>query len=185
MTAQRLRDLALAVLIGASVVDALPNWILPGLDRVDAVVSRPLRAMGIWQGNYRLFAPDPDRVNSWLEVVVMFDDGRNATWTTWDWRERGFYERIARGHAVKWAELVQRDNQKVLHRALSRWAMRHLRPPGDGPRPRPVGVQIVRHRWPIPRPGPRKAAMWRAYGTLPPPRDTYRGMKVIHEQEAR
>jgi len=181
---RRARDLLLLAVVGLSLVDAIPNWLVPGLPQIERVARKPLLAMGIWQGNYKLFAPDPNRVNEWLLVEVGFDDGQVATWTTWDWRQRGFFERIARAQAPKYVEQVSRNDQHQLHLGLARWAIGHLRPPERG-LTRPAFVRITRHRWVAPPPGPSRDAQWARFGTLPPPRDTYNVTRVIYEREAK
>lgn len=178
---RRVRDLLLLVLVLLSLIDATPNWLVPGLDRVERVARKPLLALGIWQGNYQLFAPDPDRVNEWLLVEVGFEDGREATWTTWDWRQRSFIERIARGQAHKYVEQVSRNNQGLLHQGLARWATQNLRPQGGG-RPRVSSVRITRHRWIAPPPGPARDEQWARFGTLPPPREAYNVTRVLYER---
>lgn len=180
---RRLRDVLLLALVAISLVDATPNWLIPGLASVERVVRKPLLALGIWQGNYKLFAPDPDRVNEWLAVEVGFADGQEAVWTSWDWRDRSFVERISRGHAQKYIEQVGHENQHLLHQGLARWATLHLQPPGGGGA-RPTSVRITRHRWVVPPPGPARDAQWARFGTLPPPRSAYNATRVLYEREA-
>lgn len=182
--ARRVRDLALGLVVVASVIDIAPNWLIPGLGAVESVVAAPLRAAGLWQGNFRLFAPDADRTNEWLEVEVVWADGTTSVWQSWDWRARGFVERIARGHAQKYVEQVANPRAVLLHRGLARWAQRTLTPP-SGVRQTAASVRIVRHYWVAPPPGPQRDAMRQRLGALPPPRDQYALTQPLYSRPKR
>jgi hypothetical protein len=54
-------------------------------ERFAAELHYPLTLTGLWQGPWRLFGPDVDKVNLRLTAVVQFADGATATWASPDW----------------------------------------------------------------------------------------------------
>lgn len=46
-----------------------------------------LTVTGLWQGPWRLFGPDVDKVNLRLAAVVQFADGATANWQSPEWPE--------------------------------------------------------------------------------------------------
>lgn len=185
---ERLRDAMVVAVVLGSLVCATPAWLVsgwvPGWDALQGGVRTAWRAMGIEQGNYRLFGPHPDRANDWIEVKLVFSDGQRATWTSWDWQRRGVLERVARTHAPKWVERVADEDQKILHRGLARWARRNLRPPVETGA-RPVQVVILRHRWWVPPAGPARERQRARFGRLPPPREAHPHTTTLHRQRFR
>ncbi len=54
----------------------------------------PLTITGLWQGPWRLFAPDIRRANLRLAASIQFTDGATATWTSPDWPEVSAWQKF-------------------------------------------------------------------------------------------
>ncbi len=166
---RRWRDVAVAAALAVVLVDALPTW-LPGIRPLDRAVGAVVRPLGLWQGNWRLFAPNPDRLNAWVEARVSWSSGDITTWESPDWQARSFLERYTTGRWHKMIEAVRTDERPMLHDHLARWVAANTAPPADGATP--LRVELVRHWWMVPAPG-RIAEARERWGRLPPPRDEY------------
>jgi len=61
-------------------INRLHQWLE---DRIDIVLD----LTGLWQGPWKLFGPDVDKVNLRLSAIVTFADGATATWASPEWQE--------------------------------------------------------------------------------------------------
>lgn len=52
---------------------------------VKDAINFPLLVTGLWQGPWRLYAPDVDKDNLQLKADLVFADQATATWTSPDW----------------------------------------------------------------------------------------------------
>jgi hypothetical protein len=50
-------------------------------------INLPLVVTGLWQGPWRLYAPDVDKDNLRLKADLVFADQATATWTSPDWAQ--------------------------------------------------------------------------------------------------
>jgi hypothetical protein len=71
---------------------ALPILVIDGFRPLNSAhawlaekLHYPLTITGLWQGPWRLFGPDVDKVNLRLSAIVQFADGATATWASPDW----------------------------------------------------------------------------------------------------
>ncbi len=135
-------------------------------DFLDPVVDK----LGLWQGNWRLFAPDPDHMNTWVEAKVTFSDGGVWAWKTPDWRRRGHLEKFIQGRHPKFWDAFRLDNRRSVWPYIADYAARIAPRPSPGARPRTV--ELIRHWWDVPPPD-EIAAVVREYGQAPPPRDKF------------
>src|SRR5882672_8245636 len=87
MSLHRLRLYAVNTLIAAIllvvVIDTLPQ--MPSAVRL-ALMPLIVR-LGINQGTWGLFAPEPDRINTRLRAEITYRDGERREWHGPDWRQ--------------------------------------------------------------------------------------------------
>jgi hypothetical protein len=134
---------------------------------------RPLlSATGLYQGDWQLFAPDPDRINTWVEARVIRSDGSSWLWTTPDWLRRSQRERFVEGRHQKLSDALRLDSRRALWPHLADYVAR-IAPPGAAGA-RPVRVELTRHWWDLADPGAYAAEKAR-YGRLPPWREQFPG----------
>jgi hypothetical protein len=126
-----------------------------------------LNLTGLYQGDWQLFAPDPDRINTWVEARVLRADGSSFIWTTPDWQRRSQLQRFQEGRHQKLADALRLDSRRALWPYFADYIAR-LAPPGA----RPVRIELTRHWWEPPDPA-RHAAEKARYGRLPPPRERF------------
>jgi hypothetical protein len=125
---------------------------LPGDSAARAALRRVcaplLYPLGLWQNDWRLFAPDPDRVNARIEARVTLSDGRIARVTSPDWRHLAWTDAALQGRLAKWWDYLRRDEYRPLFPALARYmASRAAWAPA-----RPIKVELIRHWWDVPAP---------------------------------
>jgi hypothetical protein len=129
-----------------------------------------LNNLGLYQGDWQLFAPDPDQINTWVEARVVRSDGSTWTWTTPDWLRRSQLEKLMEGRHQKLADAFRLDIRQALRPHLCDYVARLTPPTPSGARP--VRVELTRHWWDLPEPG-RHAAEKARYGRLPPYREQF------------
>lgn len=57
-------------------------------------IDTPLDVTGLWQGPWRLYAPDVDKVNLRLRAEVVFADQATASWSSPDWAQRSAVQKF-------------------------------------------------------------------------------------------
>lgn len=129
--------------------DALPGS-SSGREAIRRVFAHVLYPLGLFQGDWKLFAPEPDRLNTWIEARVTFSDGRTAVWTSPDWQNLPLYDEVLRGRHSKWYDVLRRDEYKALWPSFVQYIARVV--PRPLPTSRPVRVSLVRHWWDVPPP---------------------------------
>jgi len=58
-------------------------------------INQPLLITGLWQGPWRLYAPDVDKDNLRLKAEIAFADQATATWASPDWPQLSALRRFA------------------------------------------------------------------------------------------
>jgi hypothetical protein len=79
------------VVLSVMIIDTLP---FP--TRLKLACSPVLNRVGLWQGSWALFAPNPAINNAWLSVDVTAPDGTQQTWNSTYWSETSSWERFRR-----------------------------------------------------------------------------------------
>lgn len=73
-------------------IDGFPFSPVPLRDLVDPALDK----LGIYQGEWNMFAPEPDTVNTRLSADIEYYDGTLAHWSTPEWRKLSYFQRIMR-----------------------------------------------------------------------------------------
>ena len=169
-------NLFIAALVFFLLLDGLPC----GHDyhrRVKDYFSPFLRQVGLIQGSWKLFAPNPDHLNTWVEAKVTFSDESTWSWSTPNWPERSHFEKFIQGRHPKFWDAFRLDDRKAVHRYVADYAVRIAPAPSAGVKP--TKVELVRHWWEVPAPKDRQAAAEK-YGSLPPPREEFTNEYVYY-----
>lgn len=74
-------------------IDAAPTG-LPILNQVQWGLSCVLNRIGLWQGEWSMFAPDPVVTNGWLSAELTYPDGERRTWTSRSWNRASGVEKF-------------------------------------------------------------------------------------------
>jgi hypothetical protein len=70
----------------------------PVEDKVDWLMD----TTGLWQGPWKLFGPDVDKVNLRMSATIDFADGAVATWTSPDWPQIGGLEKFVKSRRTNY-----------------------------------------------------------------------------------
>jgi len=174
---RRILDVFLVVWLVVMAATGLPQWV-PGVPSAERFLWSKANWLGLAQCDWRLFAPNPDRTNAWMEVILTASDGTEARWTTPDYQRLSELQRVLHIRWYKYTDKLRRDDGKALRGPLLRYVRRELQPP-EGERW--VKATLVRHWWNVPnstRMGNTKIPLpW------PPPREDYPGRHVVVERE--
>jgi hypothetical protein len=92
----------IALIVAVVVIDTLPQS-PPALHDSLQLVLVPL---GIKQGNWNLFAPEPDHVNNRLRAEITYRDGEHREWNGPDWTEVSLWEKWAGHRRFEWYDHV-------------------------------------------------------------------------------
>jgi hypothetical protein len=131
---------------------AITCWCIPLDSPLIANFRDLVRPYMLWSGLFQgwdMFAPSPRNINSHLEVVVIYKDGRTQTWKFPRMEKLGFPERDFKERYRKFAENVQNDANSALWPDVAR---RIARLNGNASNP-PALVLLVRYWSEIKPPG--------------------------------
>jgi hypothetical protein len=117
-------------------------------DRLFQLTRAPVEVTGLWQ-HWKMFAPEPLRMNIYLDAEVTYRDGTKTTWTFPRSEEMGLSQRYLNERWDQWKNYIRGDSHKALWKdAASYIARRTLK----DPRNPPVSVSLARHWANVPAP---------------------------------
>jgi hypothetical protein len=99
----------LALFVFLVVVDTLPQ--APAA--LHRAIQPTLCRLGINQGVWNLFAPDPDRTNTRLRAEITYRDGEQRVWHATDWSKASAWEKWVRHRHFEWQDHI--INHKHIH----------------------------------------------------------------------
>ena len=100
----RLCNAVIVALLVLIALDAMP--FSPELLREK--VSPLLNAIGLKQGPWNMFGPNPDSVNERLSAEVQYADGTIAHWTSPDWRSEASLGRFSQSRRLEFLDNLTR-----------------------------------------------------------------------------
>lgn len=77
-----------------------------------------LDVTGLWIGGWQLFAPEPDKVNSYISAEVRFADNRSAFIRSPQWRIMSASERFMNFREAEYFDQLRLDNNSAAWPAL-------------------------------------------------------------------
>ena len=102
-------------------------------------LNLPLVLTGLWQGPWRLYAPDVEKHNLRLKADVVFADGATATWSSPDWPALSAAHKFARAREMNYFHAILLADHQLEWTDLCAYLARTVRHP-DG---KPVAVREV------------------------------------------
>jgi hypothetical protein len=108
-----------------------------------------LSVFGLYQPEWRLFAPNVHKTNSYLTAEVVLANGATRYWSSPDFGDRSQREKFAEGQLPKLYDNVRLDRNRAVWRPFAEWVAREV-----APNDRVRSVRLVRHFAEIPPPGP-------------------------------
>jgi hypothetical protein len=135
LSLQTIKHIAINMFLLFHIV-AITCWCIP-LDSPLIVNFRNLvRPYMLWSGLFQgwdMFAPSPRNINSYIEAIVIFNNGRTQTWKFPRLEQLSFAQRQFKERYRKFAENVQKDANSVLWPDVARRIARLHNNPSDPP----------------------------------------------------
>ncbi len=111
-------------------VDSSPvifNWHREVKNQLDPYLD----ITGLWIGGWQLFAPEPDKVNSYMSAEVRFKDGKSAFIRSPRWRELSMVQRSIKFREAEYFDKIRLDVNGAAWPALCNyWAETTEHPDG-------------------------------------------------------
>ena len=133
---------------------AITCWGLPLNTNLFGKVKEAIAPYMLWSGLFQswdMFAPDPSKVNAYIEAVVTLRDGQRRTWKCPRMQDLSLVQRYFKERYRKYGhERLRLDSSAPL------WpdAARHIARMYANPANPPVTVQLVRYWKLVPPPSP-------------------------------
>lgn len=140
---QTLKHIAINTFLLFHIV-AITCWSIPLASPLIANFRDLVRPYMLWSGLFQgwdMFAPSPRNVNSYIEAVVIFKDGRTQTWKFPRLEKLGFLQREFKERYRKFSENAQNDANSALWPDMARHIAGLHRSASDPP----TIVILVRH----------------------------------------
>lgn len=173
-----LHNVAIAALVAVLILDALPAD-SAGHKKIKALVDPVLDVTGLWQGSWRLFAPNVDHINTYVTATVHYSDGTTWKWTSTAWSGRSLLQKAQQGRHPKFNDHFRLDKHKRVWPYLSRWVARQA--PERGGDVRKLKVELHRHWWEVPPPS-KLADERKQFSRIPPPREEFKKSFLYHTE---
>jgi hypothetical protein len=105
--------------------------------------------LGLNQGEWNLFAPDPDRVNTRLLVEITYRDGERRTWHEPAWPRMSPWDKWLKHRHMEWSESIASQAGAPAWEPWCRHLARSERPQWDNA-DQAAEVRAIYHEAPIP-----------------------------------
>jgi hypothetical protein len=169
---QRAKYIAINAFLAFHIL-AIASWCIP-IDSPLVPLCRNLvrpyfLGAGLFQ-SWDMFAPIPKAANTYIEAIVVYQDGSRKTWTFPRMEQLGLTEKYFKERYRKFAENLQRDENDALLRDAARYIARLNSNPA-----KPAKTVILIQKWSfiVPRkdasyvPEPWEQHMLLGYGVRP------------------
>jgi hypothetical protein len=127
-------NLLLAVFVPVLLVDAFHPGCAAHQAAKDAL-NPALVVTGLWQGPWRLYAPDVGKDNLRLRAEVVFADGAIATWRSPDWPAQSALARFVEARHTNYFNAILLKDREFAWDALCAYLARTRRHPDGKPAP--------------------------------------------------
>ncbi len=114
----------IALIVAVIALDTLPQS--PGALRRN--LTPILARLGINQGYWNLFAPDPDRANTRLKAEITYRDGEKRTWHGPHWSTVSIWEKWAGHRRFEWYDHIALQSGAPAWESWCRHLARTTRP---------------------------------------------------------
>lgn len=140
----RLKRIAISAFLAFHLV-AITCWAIPPDTPLLAAFRNAVRPYFLWSGLFQAwnaFAPAPKAVNSYVESIVIYRDGRVLTWKFPRMEQLSVFERYYRERYRKFVENLKEDSSVALWPDAARYIARLNNTDASNP---PEIVMLIRH----------------------------------------
>lgn len=131
-------NLAIVVLLVLLFLDAFP-FVPP---RIQESIQPVMKFSGLGQGQWNLFAPTPDSVNSRLRAEIIYADGQHVTWRSPEWATKLAWERFVSNRRLEYYDSLPHSYNSVAWPSFLEYLARTERPEGCTAKVRRVELWI-------------------------------------------
>lgn len=103
-------------------------------------INTPLVVTGLWQGPWRLYAPDVDHQNLRVRAEIVFADHATATWSSPDWPQRSALHKFVEARHINYLNAVLLAGRELAWDALCAYLARTV----PHPQGKAVAVEQVK-----------------------------------------
>src|SRR2546429_3395639 len=117
-------NVLIAAILMIVVIDTLPQSPSALRQAIGPIAAR----LGINQGLWTLFAPDPDRTNTQLKAEITYRDGERRQWQGPKWRQVSAWEKWIGHRRREWFDHIISQTAAMAWDPWCRYLARILRP---------------------------------------------------------
>ena len=150
LRSRRIANVFQVLLLCVLLTSGLPT-LHPAQDALRETLDSVVDAVGLWQSQWELFAPEPDKVNVRVVAFVEFADGVTGGWKSPDWQTLSGAARFRHFRLAEFVDGIRLDSHRGAWPAFARWVAREVQHPDGGAAP-PVRVTLWRYWVVIPEP---------------------------------
>lgn len=93
------------------VLDTLPWWNIVYVPKLyELYVAEPI---GLWQGEWTLFAPNPFLDNGWMSADLRDQNGNRYVWNSPHWVEKGIVEKFTKFRHLNYYNRIYSINNRI------------------------------------------------------------------------
>ncbi len=134
-------DVVIVAYLVFCVIDA-PPVVSPVQAGAKAALDPVLDVTGLWQESWRLFAPEPKKINRAVSARFVLDDGVTLEWRSPDWRRLNLFEKFFSVRRMKYYDQLAMDANRAAWRTFALYRIAQIPTPA---RDRVVRVELWRH----------------------------------------
>ena len=123
----------------------------PGQDVVRQWLDPFVDGVGLWQGQWALFGPEPDKINVVVVGLVEFADGARAEWRHPEWGQLSGLQKFRFFRFMEFTDGIRRDQNRGAWPAFAEYVVR-VRPHPTDPSVPAARVTLWRQSVVIPAP---------------------------------
>src|SRR5262249_34397528 len=117
-----------ALLLFLLLVEALPTF-FGWQARLRADLDTLIDGLGLWQGQWELFGPEPDKINVDLVADIEFDDGKVVHWRTPDPQSFNFWQKLRYFRWMEYTDGVRLDANHSAWAGLADYLLHSIKHP--------------------------------------------------------
>ena len=147
MNTHRIRRLGANVVIVTFVlviaIDAVPST-CTAHQRLKDSLDPALDVTGLWQESWRLFAPEPDSINTRVTAVVTYDDGSQSVWKSPEWTDYSAWQKFTDFRHMEYFDKLRTDDSRGAWEPFAAYLALTVKPE-SGDATSVVQVDLIRH----------------------------------------
>ena len=118
-------------------------------DKLDPLLDKT----GLWQGQWKLFAPEPDQINVGITAEITYGDGQISVWHSPQWRSLSAWQRFLQFRHAEFIDNVRKDENSCVWPSYADYLARTV-PHPEGLDVQPTNIVLSRQWVMIPPPNP-------------------------------